>query len=299
MDLDTQQALSSLETGLTALYALLVSYSLSVIGAIILIIVGYFAAGVAERAVRGALKKVRGIDATIRQFFGTITRYAILVLVFVMVLGQFGVQTASILAAIGAIGLAIGLALQGTLQNIAAGIMLLILRPFRVGEFVDVGGLMGTVEDVGLFASRLRDPEGVYILAPNSTLWNQPVKNFNRNGVRRADVAIGIGYEDDVELAQKILTDLAAADERVQRAPAPEVFLSQLGDSAVVVTLRFWSSDKTWFGAKNDLTMRAKKAFDENGISIPFPQREVIVRGEAGRLPPEQGPAAGPARTAA
>ena len=123
-----------------------------------------------------------------RHFFATTARYAVLVLVVVMVLGQFGVQTASIIAAIGAIGLAIGLALQGTLQNIAAGIMLLMLRPFRIGEDIEVGPVTGTVEEIGLFATRLRREDGVYLLAPNSTLWNQPVRNFTRNGMRRNEI---------------------------------------------------------------------------------------------------------------
>ena len=172
MESIAQNPVATVQAGFDAISALFIAYSFSVLGAIILIIVGYVVAGIVERSIHAALGRVRGFDATLRQFFATIARYAVLALVLIMVLGQFGVQTASIIAAIGAIGLAIGLALQGTLQNIAAGIMLLVLRPFRVGEYVEVGAVAGTVEDIGLFATRLRTFDGIYTLAPNASLWN-------------------------------------------------------------------------------------------------------------------------------
>ena len=156
MPIDPENALLSVQTAVAQLSTLIVSYSFSALGAVILLIAGYVIAGVAERSISSGLGHIRGFDATLRQFFSKLARYAILVLVVIMVLGQFGVQTASIIAAVGAIGLALGLALQGTLQNIAAGIMLLALRPLRVGEYVEVGSVAGTVEDIGLFATRLR-----------------------------------------------------------------------------------------------------------------------------------------------
>ena len=178
MPIDPQNTLLTVQAGLAQLSTLIVSYSFSAIGAVILLVVGYIIAGLAERSIFAGLGHIHGFDATLRHFFSKIARYAILILVVIMVLGQFGVQTASIIAAIGAIGLAIGLALQGTLQNIAAGIMLLALRPFRIGEYVEVGAISGTIEEIGLFATRLRTVDGVYVLAPNSTLWNQPVRNY-------------------------------------------------------------------------------------------------------------------------
>ena len=199
MELDPRNAYAALETGVGQIYALAISYSLSVVGAVVLLVVGYLAAGFAERSISGGLKRVRGFDLTLSHFFAMLARYAILVLVVVMVLGQFGVQTASIIATIGAIGLAIGLALQGTLQNIAAGIMLLVLRPFRIGEEVEVGPVTGTVQEIGLFATRLRREDGVFLLAPNSTLWNQPVRNFTRNGVRRDEITITVSDGDDID----------------------------------------------------------------------------------------------------
>lgn len=278
MPTDPQNALLTVQAGLAQLSTLIVSYSFSAIGAVILLIAGYIAAGLAERSILAGLGHIHGFDATLRHFFSKVVRYAILILVVIMILGQFGVQTASIIAAIGAIGLAIGLALQGTLQNIAAGIMLLALRPFRIGEYVEVGAVAGIVEEIGLFATRLRAIDGIYILAPNSTLWNQPVRNFNRNDVRRNDITIGIGYGDDIDIAQKLLLDLATSDKRVRADPAPVAFVAALGESAVDITLRYWTSVPDFWTTGLDLTKQAKETFDKNGISIPFPQQEVVYR---------------------
>ena len=274
MPLDPQNALLTVQTGLAQLSTLIVSYSFSAIGAVILLVVGYVVAGLAERSVYAGLGHVHGFDETLRHFFSKIVRYAILILVVIMVLGQFGVQTASIIAAIGAIGLAIGLALQGTLQNIAAGIMLLALRPFRIGEYVEVGAVAGSIEEIGLFATRLRTADGVYILAPNSTLWNQPVRNFTRNGVRRGDITLSIGSWNDIDGAQKTLLAIANGDKRVRREPAPIAFVASLGDTTVSLTVRYWTSAADFFAAQIDLTKRAKQAFDSEGISIPLPPPE-------------------------
>ncbi|MEW6634831.1 MAG: mechanosensitive ion channel domain-containing protein [Pseudomonadota bacterium] len=275
MPTDPQSALITIQAGLAQLSTLIVSYSFSAIGAVILLIVGYLVAGLAERSIYAGLGHIHGFDETLRHFFSKIVRYAILILVVIMVLGQFGVQTASIIAAIGAVGLAIGLALQGTLQNIAAGIMLLALRPFRIGEYVEVGAIAGTIEEIGLFATRLRTADGVYVLAPNSTLWNQPVRNFTRNGVRRTDVTLSIGSWNDIDRAQKTLLAIAASEKRIRREPAPIAFVASLGDTTVSLTLRYWTSAADYFSTQIDMTKRAKQAFDSEGISIPLPAPEV------------------------
>ncbi len=254
---------------------LVVQYSFSVLGAVILLIAGYVLAGVLERWASRGLGRVNGFDETLRRFFSKLVRYAVLVFVGIAVLAQFGVQTASILAALGAAGLAIGLALQGTLQNIAAGIMLLVLRPFRVGEYIDAGGLSGTVEEIGLFATELKTIDGLFVLAPNSQLWSSSVTNYSRNAIRRNDLTIGIGYGDDIELAQKTLAALVDADERVLGDPAPATFVNELGDSAVSVTARYWTRTADWWQTKLDLTKAGKLAFDDKGISIPYPQSDV------------------------
>jgi small conductance mechanosensitive channel len=275
MPTDPQSALITIQAGLAQLSTLIVSYSFSAIGAVILLIVGYLVAGLAERSVYAGLGHIHGFDETLRHFFSKIIRYAILILVVIMVLGQFGVQTASIIAAIGAVGLAIGLALQGTLQNIAAGIMLLALRPFRIGEYVEVGAIAGTIEEIGLFATKLRTADGVYVLAPNSTLWNQPVRNFTRNGVRRTDVTLNIGSSNDIDRAQKTLLAIAGSEKRIRREPAPLAFVAGLGDTTVSLTLRYWTSAADYFSTQIDMTKRARQAFDSEGISIPLPPPEV------------------------
>ncbi len=209
-----------------------------------------------------------------------------------MVLGQFGVQTASIIAAVGAIGLALGLALQGTLQNIAAGIMLLALRPLRVGEYVEVGVRCRQRSRISGCSRRgCAQVDGIYLLAPNSTLWNQPVSNFTRNKARRNDIVVGIDYSDDIGLAERTLVDLAAKDTRVLKDPAPASFVAALGDSAVSVTLRYWTAPADYLATKMDLTKQAKLAFDDNGLSIPFPQQ--VVTFQNGAPEPVAAPATG------
>ncbi|MCR4266891.1 mechanosensitive ion channel family protein [Nitratireductor sp. ZSWI3] len=275
MELQTGNLMTAAETMVAQITEFAVSYAFSILGAIVLIIAGFLVAGFVERSVLRALDRFPSFDATLSTFLSKLARYAILVLVGVTVLAQFGVQTASIIAALGAVGLAIGLALQGTLQNIAAGIMLLFLKPFRKGEYIDAGGISGTIESIGLFATEMTNIDGVYILAPNSTLWNTSVINYSRNPRRRYDLVIGIGYGDDIDLAQKTMLALAEADARVLDDPEPATFVSALGDSAVAVTLRYWTLTSDWWQTRIDLTKAAKQAFDAKGISIPFPQRDV------------------------
>lgn len=272
MEQQASDIILATQAALNQASALTVRYSFSILGAILLLIIGWFLAGFMRGWALAGLSRVRGIDATLAHFFANILRYAVLILVFVTVLGQFGVQTASIIAALGAIGLAIGLALQGTLQNIAAGIMLLVLRPFRVGEAIQTQEVSGTIVEIGLFATEMKTFDGLYLLAPNSTLWNTPVTNFSREKTRRNDLTVGIGYDDDVELAQNILRDLATNDDRVLKVPEPDIFVAELGDSAVLITMRYWAPNAVWWKTSRDLITRAKRAFDENGISIPFPQ---------------------------
>ncbi|MGE6739051.1 mechanosensitive ion channel family protein [Allorhizobium pseudoryzae] len=277
------------QAALAQLTALAVQYSFSILGAILLLAIGWFASGLLSRWAKQGLSRIHGIDATLAQFFSNTIRYAVLVIVLVMVLGQFGVQTASILAALGAIGLAIGLALQGTLQNIAAGIMLLVLRPFRVGEYIDTGSVNGIVQDIGLFATELKTYDGLYRLAPNSLLWNVPVTNYSRLSTRMHDFKVGIAYEDDIEKAIAILLELANKDERVLQDPAPAAFVMDLGDNAVILALRYWANSSVWWMTSRDMTKRTKEAFDAAGISIPFPQ-VTYHNGDAKTAPDDKPP---------
>jgi small conductance mechanosensitive channel len=262
MDEQASQFVVATQAALAQLSALAVQYSFSVIGAVLLLILGWLASGMLSRWARGGLGKIHGIDATLAQFFSNVIRYAILVIVLVMVLGQFGVQTASILAALGAIGLAIGLALQGTLQNIAAGIMLLVLRPFRVGEYVETGNVSGTIVDVGLFATELKTAEGLYRLAPNQTLWNVPITNYSRLPNRRNDISIATNDTLTIEKARKILIATAEAEARVLKVPAPSVFVADFGETSATVTLRYWSKSSDWWSVSCDLSQAVKVALD-------------------------------------
>ncbi len=248
------------------------------VSAILLLAIGWWIAGRAERGIAQLLDKTSRIDPTLRSVISSLVRYSILVLVAVAVLGQLGIQTTSILAALGAIGLAIGLAMQGTLSNIAAGMMLLWLRPFRVGDYVDTGNVAGTVKEVGLFASILHTWDGIFLFVPNSQLWNTKITNFSRLPTRLVDLKFGVAYGDDIAAGLNVLTQLAAADERVQAQPAPVVFVEELGDSAVVLALRVWTATPDYWNVRRDLTKRGKSELEAAGLSIPFPQRDVHVR---------------------
>lgn len=262
MDLDPQNTFSAIQAAIGQASALIVTYSFSVIGAVILLVIGFLAASLIERWVYAGLGQVSGFDMTLRRFFSKIARYVVLGLVIVMVLGQFGIQTASVIAAIGAVGLAIGLALQGTLQNIAAGIMLLALRPLRIGEYVEVGSVTGTVEEIGLFATRLRAADGIYVLAPNSTLWTQPVKNFTRNGARRNDITVTVDNAEDIDKLQAKLTKLAESNPLVKNDPAPNTFIAELGESSMSVTLRYWTAVPDFLAAKTGLNKSVRSTLN-------------------------------------
>ncbi|HEY5598723.1 MAG TPA: mechanosensitive ion channel domain-containing protein, partial [Kiloniellales bacterium] len=226
---------------------LVVQYGLDLLGAVVLLIGGWILAGWARRNVLRLLDRTPHLDAMLKPIVANTTRYAILVLVVVAVLAQFGVQTASIIAVLGAAGLAIGLAMQGTLQNIAAGIMLLFLRPFRINDYIDAEGIAGTVDEVGLFTTRMRTFDGVYQEVPNSQLWNRTIKNYSRLPTRRLDIDVGISYNDDIDTAQSVLLDLLRQDTRVLAEPAPQVLVEELAESSVNLNLRCWTkADDYW-----------------------------------------------------
>ena len=225
-----------------ALLDQLASYALDAVGALVILLVGWWIAGRAQYLVRRALDRVPRIDDTLKPFLSSSVRYLVIVIAFVAVLAEFGVQTTSIIAVLGAAGLAIGLALQGTLQNIAAGIMLLVLRPFRVGEYIDAGGVSGTVDAINLFTTDMTTYDGIYRAVPNAELWNRNILNNSRNPTRRLDIPVGIAYEDDVEQALDLLLSHLSKDTRVLAYPDPQVLVTGLGDSSVNLTLRCWTS---------------------------------------------------------
>jgi small conductance mechanosensitive channel len=252
----------------------------SIGAALLILIVGFVVAGWASRAVARMLVKRERFDATLIPVVRAIVRYAILVFVVIAVLAQLGVETTSVLAVLGAAGLAIGLALQGTLSNIAAGLMLLWLRPFRAGDFIEVSSVSGTVREVGLFVTQLDSYDGIYNFVPNSELWNTRLINYSRNETRMTNMEIGISYAADIEKARQIMLDLAASDERVAKDPAPAVFVDNLGDSAVVMRYRVWIGNADFWATHRYLLEETKRRLDAAGIEIPFPQRVVHMVGD-------------------
>lgn len=255
--------------------AVISTYGLNVIGAIVILIIGYIAAGWGARLTSAALGKSGRVDETIRLFVASLVRYGILIFTVLAVLARFGVQTTSFIAVLGAAGLAIGLAFQGTLSNVAAGFMLLLFRPFRVGQYIDAAGVAGTVESITLFMTRLNTPDNVHVIVPNGQLWGAAVKNYSHNDRRRVDINVGIGYDDDIGKALQVLKDLVSADSRVQGDPEPMVMTTGLGDSAVNLQIRMWCAASDYWGVYFDLTRQVKEALDKAGVTIPYPQRTV------------------------
>jgi small conductance mechanosensitive channel len=254
---------------------LALGYGLDVLGAVAILIAGVIVAGWARRSVLRILHRAPGLDDTLEPVISDIVRYAILLLVLIAVLAQFGVQTTSVIALLGVAGLAVGLSLQGTLQNIAAGIMLLFLRPFRVGDYIDAEGLAGTVEEIGLFTTRLRTYQGIFLEAPNGQIWNRSILNYSRVEARRLDIVVGISYDDDIDKAQAALLELMTSDSRANAEPEPQVMVKELADSSVNINLRCWAAAGDYWSLLFDLNKAAKLRLDAEGISIPFPQRDV------------------------
>lgn len=268
MEQQTTDILVASQAALRQASALAVQYSFSIVGALILLIIGWIAATLLQRWSYEGLSRIRGFDETLARFFSGVVRYVVLILVLVMVLGQFGVQTASILAALGAAGLAVGLALQGTLQNIAAGIMLLVLRPFRVGEYIETSAVSGTVVEIGLFATELKTSDGLYRLAPNSTLWNVPITNYSRFPSRRHELSVTVPKGESIAETQDMLMNLVHSDSRVLLDPAPTTFVDSASHDSATVKMRYWARSDSWFATTRDVTKALKAAFDERAVKV-------------------------------
>jgi small conductance mechanosensitive channel len=258
-------------------YDLVLAYTPRVLGGILILIIGWMVAGWLARMTRRALNRVESVDLTLRNFFVSLVRYVVLILTGLAVLSQFGVQTASLIAVFGAAGLAIGLALQGTLSNLAAGVMLLLFRPFKVGDYIEGGGTAGSVKELTLFTTELATPDNVQIIVPNGELWGSIIKNYSFHETRRVDFELGIGYGDDIGTAMAVVQEVLAADARVHAEPEAQVVVGALADSSVNLIVRVWCQAADYWNLKFDLTRRFKEAFDARDISIPFPQRDVYI----------------------
>ena len=235
------------------------------------LILGFWLSGRAASFIRSQTAKLKRVDPTLTPILASIARYAGLILTFVVALGQFGIQTTSIIAVLGAAGLAVGLALQGTLSNVAAGIMLLLLRPFGVGDWIEANGISGTVQEIGLFSTQIDTFENVYISVPNSSIWSSIIINHSRHKVRRMDIDIGIAYEANLDETEKALMALCA-DKRVHKEPAPQFLVVSYGDSAITVRLRLYADYSQYFRLNWDLNRRLKETLEAHNIEIPFPQ---------------------------
>lgn len=259
------------------LFQYLTSYGLNVLGAIATLIAGYLIAGWAARLTDRSVRKIEKLDPVFYPLPGKVVRIAILAITFIAVLNRFGVETTSLIAMLGAAGLAIGLALQGTLSNVAAGVMLLVFRPFKVGDVIRLGGEIYVVDSLGFFLCQGHLPDGPTVFLPNSDIWGQTIVNLSvtDGDIRRIDEHYGIAYGDDINAAIAILEKIAADEPRVLEEPAPLIKVETLGDSSVNILFRVWTARADWWATKLDLVQRCKEGLEAGGCNIPFPQRDV------------------------
>lgn len=255
-----------------------VNVGINVVLAAAIFVVGMMVAGFVRRMVRTAAAKNARIDTTLASFFASIAHYAILAVVLIAVLGQFGVQTTSIVAALGAATLAVGLALQGTLSNLAAGVMIILFRPYSLGDFVEVAGQSGTVKDITLFTTVMATGDNKQIIIPNGSAWGDVITNYTVTGKRRVDFVFSIDYEDDIGKAMTVIQDTLRADSRVHKSPDVFTGVGGHGDSSVDITTRVWCKTGDYWGVYFDAMKNVKEAFDKNGISIPYPHRVGVTR---------------------
>lgn len=259
---------------LTVVVDLVSTWGLRLLGALTLLVLGRLFAGWLRRVVKKALARAK-VEPTLLPFISGIAYYVVLVAVAVAVLGMIGIQTASLLAVLGAAGLAVGLALQGALSNVAAGVMLLIFRPFQVGDYIEAGGSAGSVASIGLFSTTLNTPDNVNILIPNSSIYGNAIKNYAANATRRNDMVMGISYGDDIGVAVDTIKRVLGRDERVLSEPEPVVAVSELADSSVNIVVRPWCKKEDYWGLRFDLMRGLKEELEAAGCSIPYPQRDV------------------------
>ena len=252
----------------------LTQYGLKIIGAIAILIVGRIVAGFIRKGVR-RLMSSRKIDEALTSFVSSLTYIALMTFIIIAALGAIGVQTTSFVAVLGAAGLAVGFALQGGLSNFAAGVLLIIFKPFKVGDFIEAAGTSGIVEEMEIFTTTLRTPDNKAIIIPNSKLTGDNITNYTAKDTRRMDLVFGVSYTDDIDKVKKVIGEVVAEDKRILDDPAPTIGLLALADSSVNFAVRPWVKTAEYWDVFWDLNERMKKRFDAEGISIPFPQQDV------------------------
>jgi small conductance mechanosensitive channel len=251
-------------------------YGLSILAALVILVIGLWIAKKVKVGFVTAMQK-KEIDPTLVGFFSSMLHGALIVFVVIAAISKLGIQTTSFVAVIGAAGLAVGLALQGSLSNFASGVLLILFKPFQAGNFIKAGGEAGTVVEVGILTTELKTPDNVKIIMPNSAIMGSSITNFSAHPTRRVDMTVGVGYGDDLNKAKQIMEDLIAADERILKEPAPQVAVANLGDSSVDFVVRPWVNAADYWAVKFDFTKAVKEKFDAEGVSIPFPQRDIHV----------------------
>ena len=258
--------------------------AIKLIVAIIILLVTFWAAGWIAGLTRRAFKRLtihHQPDPMLQAFSASLARNLVLIVGFIAVLQQLGIRTTSIIAVLGAASLAVGLALQGALANVASGVLILVFRPFRVGDRVQIAGKEGTVRSLDLFTTELSDPDNVRVIVPNGKAFGDVIVNYTKHENRRIELHFGIDYEDDVDVALKTLIETAEADARVLKTPHPWAKLTKLGDSTVEVTLRAWATPTDYWDTRYDLTKAVKEAFERSGLHFPYPHQVGLSRQEA------------------
>ncbi len=248
--------------------------------AIAILIAGFAVAAFVRRRIVGLSDRSRHFDKTMGQFLGNVARYGILVLTVIFVLQQFGFQTASLIALLGAAGLAIGLALQGVLSGVASGVMLVVFRPIKVGDFISVGGNSGTVKDISIFTTELATLDNVQVIVPNTEVWSNVITNYSVYDTRRAEWTFGVSYSSDLKKAEEVIREVIFNDPRSLSAPEPFLQVNNLGESSVDFLCRCWVKSSDYFQYQADMKRQVKEAFDANGIDIPFPTRMLVRSGD-------------------
>ncbi|MBN2036372.1 MAG: mechanosensitive ion channel [Chitinispirillaceae bacterium] len=249
-------------------------YGLKVVAAIVILIIGWIAAKSIRAIVRRMLKKGRA-DAALVSFVSSLTYIALMAFVIIAAVGQLGVQTASFIAVIGAAGLAVGLALQGSLANFAAGVLMIIFKPFKVGDYIEGGGVAGIVEEISVFTTELKSPDNKKIIVPNGKMMGDNIVNYSAKEMRRIDIVAGVSYKDDLDKVRNVLEKILADDTRVLKDPAPTIGVLELGESSVNFAVRPWVKTPDYWDVFFATQERIKKQFDAEGICIPFPQQDV------------------------
>jgi len=259
---------------LDSAWEMVINNYMHVVAAIVILVVGRMVAGWARKITRRGLKR-GDVDATLVPFVAKLVYYVVLAVVVIAALNRLGVATTSVIAIFGAAGLAVGLALQGTLANFASGVMLLIFRPFDIGDYVDAGGTAGTVMEIGIFATTLKSPDNIKITVPNSQIYGATISNYNGYETRRVDMVMGISYGDNIQTAMDTIHRIVTADERVLADPEPQIAVSNLGDSSVDIIVRPWSNAADYWSLRFDLNRKLKEGLEAAGCSIPYPQSDV------------------------